>query len=175
MMTSSNTSYPVIDLNIQDVLELDSDNPKNSSHITSETWKEWFQIWGQTLISYLPLGSHYELTLRLTGDIEIQHLNSQYRHKNQPTDVLAFATLESDFPQMIDQEQSVEPLYIGDIVISVETAQQQAQQQGHTLEWELPWLASHGFLHLLGWDHQDEDSLQKMLQQQETLFKILGL
>jgi probable rRNA maturation factor len=66
-------------------------------------------------------------------------------------------------------------LYLGDIVISVETAYRQAQQQGHSLQTELAWLATHGLLHLLGWDHPDEESLQGMLYQQETLLKLVNL
>ncbi|MGB5593098.1 MAG: rRNA maturation RNase YbeY [Crocosphaera sp.] len=174
-MTSSDIICPVIDLNIQDYLVLNSDHEETPYHITPETWKKWFQIWSENLISDLPVASHYELTLRLTGDAEIQSLNAQYRYKNQPTDVLAFATLESDFPIITEEQLSLEPLYIGDIIISGETAQQQAQQQGHSLGREIPWLAAHGFLHLLGWDHPDEDSLQKMLEEQETLLKIVGL
>ena len=67
------------------------------------------------------------------------------------------------------------PLYLGDIVISVDTAHRQAQQQGHPLKTELAWLAAHGFLHLLGWDHPDEDSLNSMLNQQEMLLQTIGL
>jgi probable rRNA maturation factor len=67
------------------------------------------------------------------------------------------------------------PLYLGDVVISVDTAHRQAQQQGHSLKTELAWLATHGLLHLLGWDHPDEESLMEMLNQQETLLQIVNL
>ncbi|MDJ0597289.1 MAG: rRNA maturation RNase YbeY [Crocosphaera sp.] len=174
-MIADETSNPVIELNVQDVFWVNLGQMATSDPISSQTWKRWFQVWGQALVSYFPPASGYELTLRLTGDEEIQSLNAQYRQKNQPTDVLAFATLEWDFPTMASEENLLEPLYIGDIVISVETAQKQAQQQDHSLKRELACLASHGFLHLLGWDHPDEQSLQKMLQQQETLLKFVSL
>jgi probable rRNA maturation factor len=138
-----------------------------------DVWNRWFQSWLTNLQPGLS-DSGYEVTLRLTNDEEIQSLNGQYRHKDQPTDVLAFAALETDFPQaeeMLDQM----PLYLGDIVISVETAQQQAQERGHGLTEELAWLAAHGLLHLLGWDHPDEESLTRMLHQQEYLLQIIGL
>lgn len=64
-----------------------------------------------------------------------------------------------------------EPLELGDIVISLETAARQAAEQGHTLEHELLFLASHGLLHLLGWDHPDEASLTAMLARQEALLQ----
>jgi probable rRNA maturation factor len=66
-------------------------------------------------------------------------------------------------------------LYLGDVVISVETAQRQATQLGHSLQQELAWLASHALLHLLGWDHPDKASMLCMLKQQETLLQAVGL
>ncbi|MDJ0659927.1 MAG: rRNA maturation RNase YbeY [Crocosphaera sp.] len=174
-MIASETSNPVIELNVQDVFQINSEPMTISNPIVSPIWKQWFQAWGKALVAYLPAASDYELTLRLTGDQEIQSLNAQYRQKNQPTDVLAFATLEWDFPTITPEEKVNEPLYLGDIVISLETASKQSQQQGHSLQRELAWLAAHGFLHLLGWDHLDEQSLQEMLQQQETLLEFVGI
>ena len=62
-----------------------------------------------------------------------------------------------------------EPLELGDIVISLDTAARQADEHGHSLVRELQFLASHGLLHLLGWDHPDDASLAAMLERQETL------
>jgi probable rRNA maturation factor len=127
--------------------------------------------------SCTPISHQRELTnspSALTDDAEIQALNAQYRHQDKPTDVLAFAALEVDCPQPV-KIQSRLPLYLGDIVISVNTAQWQAQQQEHTLRIELAWLASHGLLHLLGWDHPDEESLTRMLNQQLILLQTTGL
>ncbi|HLO49233.1 MAG TPA: rRNA maturation RNase YbeY [Kamptonema sp.] len=138
--------------------------------ISPETWETWFQTWLETLSPDIEPAPSYELSLRLTGDPEMQTLNTQYRQQNRPTDVLAFAALEVNCPH--PQEM---PLYLGDIVISVDTAHRQAQQQGHPLQTELAWLAAHGFLHLLGWDHPDEDSLNSMLNRQETLLQIIGI
>lgn len=142
--------------------------------ISPEMWENWFQCWLEQLRDYLPTSQAYELSLRLTDDSEIQAFNAQYRHKNQPTDVLAFAALEVDYPQPEEVEESL-PLYLGDIIISVETAQRQATQFGHSLQQELTWLAAHALLHLLGWDHPDEDSLACMLKQQESLLQTVGL
>ena len=143
--------------------------------ISTETWEDWFYRWLEAMKPDLGPHHAYELTLRLTDDPEIQQLNAQYRHKNQPTDVLAFAALELNSPQVPAQIQSSMPLYLGDIVISVDTAHRQAQQQGHSLQTELAWLATHGLLHLLGWDHPDEERLMEMLNQQETLLRIVDL
>lgn len=142
--------------------------------IGEATWQTWFHCWLEHLSSELPTSPLYELSLRLTDDAEIQTLNAQYRHKNQPTDVLAFAALEVDYPQLEEMQEDA-PLYLGDIVISVETAQRQASQQGHSLQQELAWLAAHALLHLLGWDHPDDASLAGMLEQQESLLQTVGL
>jgi probable rRNA maturation factor len=114
------------------------------------------------------------VSLRLTTDAEIAELNQSFRQIDQPTDVLAFAALEQDFPLTPDL-LNTEPLYLGDIVISLDTAQGQAAQAGHSLVWELAWLAAHGFLHLLGWDHPDEASLAAMMQKQYELLAALDL
>lgn len=138
--------------------------------IESTQWTEWLEQWLELMQEDLPEAIGYELSLRLTNDQEIQQLNHQYRQKDQPTDVLAFAALEGDYP-LIEGE----PLYLGDLVISVDTAQRQAVEREHLLELELAWLAAHGLLHLLGWDHPDDDSLIIMLEQQEVLLQKVGL
>ena len=142
--------------------------------VDAETWQKWFDCWLENLCSQLPPAASYELSLRLTDDGEIQALNSQYRQQNKPTDVLAFAALEADVPHS-EELRSLLPLYLGDIVISIDTASKQAQQQAHSLLTELAWLAAHGLLHLLGWDHPDEESLLEMLEQQTLLLRIVGL
>ena len=150
--------------------------------ISSTQWTEWLERWleimqeelPETFTSTLRNNIGYELSLRLTDDQEIQQLNYQYRQKDQPTDVLAFASLEGDYPLMAE-EMAEEPLYLGDVVISVATAQRQARERKHSLELELAWLAAHGLLHLLGWDHPDDESLEIMLKQQEVLLHSVSL
>lgn len=88
----------------------------------------------------------FEVALRLTTDAEIWALNRDYRKKNKPTDVLAFAQREGP-------SAALHPTLLGDIVISVETARRQARRG---LEKELLHLASHGLCHLLGYDHRDD-------------------
>lgn len=136
-------------------------------------WERWFQAWMAELDPDLSPSASYELSLRLTGDRDIQDLNRDYRHQDKPTDVLAFAALETEMPTAEDFQD--QPLYLGDIIISVETAQRQAQTAGHSLVIELAWLAAHGLLHLLGWDHPDESRLEEMLNQQEVLLRTVGI
>ncbi|WP_199247934.1 rRNA maturation RNase YbeY [[Phormidium] sp. ETS-05] len=137
-------------------------------------WENWFAQWLEMLAEELPIATAYELSLRLSDDAEIQELNRDYRHQDKPTDVLAFAALEAELPNLVAAAPDI-PLYLGDIIISVETASRQAVEQGHGLATELAWLAAHGLLHLLGWDHPDEASLQRMLEKQETLLRPIGL
>jgi probable rRNA maturation factor len=144
------------------------------SIVEENTWITWFQDWLQTPGLELPPADTYELSLRLTTDLEIQSLNSQFRHQDRPTDVLSFAAMEVDFPQF-DVKAAEVDLYLGDIVISVDTAVRQAPQHGYSIRQELAWLASHGLLHLLGWDHPDEPSLLLMLNQQEAFLTRSGL
>jgi probable rRNA maturation factor len=88
----------------------------------------------------------YEVSLRLVGDAAIHVLNRDYRKKDAPTDVLAFAQRESPGGRL-------HPVLLGDIVISVDTARRQARRG---LYRELVHLASHGLCHLLGYDHRDD-------------------
>ena len=139
-------------------------------NIISQT--NWLRIWMQYLNPSLnePLG--YELSLRLTSDSQIRLLNSQYRGIDKPTDVLAFAATESTIALPADLD---EPLYLGDIIVSLDTAWRQAKEQNHSLITELAWLTSHGLLHLLGWDHPDDLTLKEMLEQQARLIELLEL
>lgn len=136
--------------------------------ISIEKWQLWAETWLNSLDVDLDADS-YEMSLVLTDDQEIKQLNHQFRHQNKPTDVLAFAALETDFPNV--DIGLIDAIPLGDVIISVETAQKQAESQQHSLDFELVWLAVHGFLHLLGWDHPDDESLAIMLEQQRILLK----
>ena len=155
-------------------LELTVQDLYQPSVIDEHTWTNWFEDWLQTPGLDLPPADRYEVSLRLTTDVEIQSFNSQFRQQDKPTDVLSFAALEVDFPQVADDTGDL-AIYLGDIIISVDTAARQAPEHGYSLVKELAWLASHGLLHLLGWDHPNEASLLLMLQQQEKLLACSGL
>ncbi|ASC71517.1 Endoribonuclease YbeY [Halomicronema hongdechloris C2206] len=146
--------------------------PCQVPQITTEDWQHWFQVWIGTLGITLSPIHQYELGLQLIDDAGIQRLNAAYRHQDTATDVLAFAALEAGLPPADLLRQ--EPLYLGDIIISLDTAACQARAQGHSLTQEVLWLASHGLLHLLGWDHPNDERLIKMLEQQEKLLVRIG-
>ena len=138
-------------------------------------WTDWFSSWGKlcTQSQSLPEAGGYELSLVLSDDDTLRQYNSQYRNLDKPTDVLAFAALES--PTAGTFCPGSEPLNLGDLLISLEQANRQAVSRGHSLAVEVVWLAAHGFLHLLGWDHPDESSLLTMLTQQSFLLTHIGI
>jgi probable rRNA maturation factor len=153
----------------------------------AECWHQLLEGWLSQLAAELPSelqSPAYSLGLSLVGDDEIAALNTDWRGKPGPTDVLAFAAQDDaldgappmPMPAWADEDDEdeveagdAEPLELGDIVISLETAARQATEHGHSLERELQFLASHGLLHLLGWDHPDDASLAAMLSRQEAL------
>jgi len=110
----------------------------------------------RTLLKLMSLHS-YELSVVLTGDSAIQELNRVFRGKDRPTDVLSFAQLEESF--VVPSNDAVRAydtmmVPLGDVVISVDTATQQAQRAHIRPESRLRVLLIHGLLHLLGYDHE---------------------
>ncbi|WP_379161146.1 rRNA maturation RNase YbeY [Paenibacillus sp. sgz5001063] len=123
-----------------------------------------------------------EVDLTFVNNERIHELNMEYRGIDRPTDVLSFAMNETgeDEPEIIyasqdDGEGEEVPYVLGDIIISVTRAQEQAQEYGHSLERELGFLFVHGFLHLLGYDHQDAASEAEMMSKQEQVLAQVGL
>ncbi len=106
----------------------------------------------------------YELSILFVSDREIQTLNHKYRGKTKPTDVLSFPLQEGGESHLSSQVAA-----LGDIVISVETAKRQAQKFGKTFEEELKFLLIHGFLHLLGYDHEKSKKEEKRMHRQEKI------
>jgi probable rRNA maturation factor len=102
-----------------------------------------------------------EVTVTLVDNVRIQQLNEQFRQLNKPTDVLSFPMDEDDL--------------LGDIIISIPKAQQQAKDYGHSLEREIGFLVVHGFLHLIGYDHQTAEEERDMFLRQEVVLDEYGL
>lgn len=112
-----------------------------------------------------------EVSLHLTDDGEIERLNSAYRGVEQPTDVLSFPLEGEDVVAPFGDA----PRLLGDIIVSVERAAAQAEEYGHSFERELAFLAVHGTLHLLGYDHEHEDERRVMREREEAILTELGL
>jgi len=106
-----------------------------------------------------------EISILLLDDPQIRELNREYRGKDRPTDVLSF-------PMSDASTENIQPQLLGDIVISVETAEKQAQKRKCPLYKELCILLVHGTLHLLGYDHELSKKDEKEMQKKESeLFK----
>ena len=114
----------------------------------------------------------YEVSVLLTDDADIKQLNRDYRGIDTPTDVLAFAMREGE-------DSDINPILLGDLVISLETAARQTGTKDGlsgirgSLETEAALLAVHGVLHLLGYDHQTQEETTTMFEKQETIFNSL--
>lgn len=117
----------------------------------------------KNIIQYLKVDEKTEISILFTDDKFIKSLNKKYRGINKSTDVLTFNLEEGDlkFPE-VDKNK-----LLGDIVVSVETAQRQANNLNHNLEKELMILLIHGLLHLIGYDHE-EDRDNKIMQVKEN-------
>ena len=113
-----------------------------------------------------------EVSVLLTDDADIRQLNRDYRGIDAPTDVLAFAMREGE-------DSDINPILLGDLVISLETAARQVSTQDGlsgicgSLETETALLTVHGVLHLLGYDHQTEKEATTMFEKQKAIFSLL--
>lgn len=121
----------------------------------------------QRTIRYEKASRQSEVTIALVDDETIARLNMSYRGKDCSTDVLSFNLTESDHPELKD--------YLGDIVISVETAAKQAEESGHSLVREIEMLLIHGTLHLLGYDDQTACDRKVMMKKQAAIISRLAV
>lgn len=117
------------------------------------------------------IGDHVELSVSIVTNDEIQELNKQYRDKNEPTDVLSF-----EMDHSVDRLQNPGmPVMMGDIIISIEKVKEQAERYNHSFERELSFLAIHGFLHLMGYTHDNKEEEKVMFEKQEDILKEFQL
>lgn len=120
-----------------------------------------------------------EVVVTLVNNERIHELNRDYRGVDRPTDVLSFAMNEEGEGEMdifVDEDELDQfPNMLGDIIISLPKAEEQAKDYGHSLERELGFLAVHGFLHLLGYDHGTEQEEKEMFSRQEEVLQQIGL
>lgn len=119
--------------------------------------------------------SNGEVSVTFVSNEAIQELNHSYRGKNAPTDVLSFPMEELGEGEVDITHAPGIPRMLGDIVISIDKAREQAKEYGHSLERELGFLAVHGFLHLLGYDHMTPEEEKQMFHKQEEILKSHGL
>ena len=114
----------------------------------------------------------------LVDDAEIRQINRQFREVDRATDVLSFPITDYDIgaaTHVGDVDPATGELLLGDIVVSVERAQAQAQEYGHSFEREFSYLVAHGMLHLIGYDHEREEDKRVMRRMEEMVMEAVGL
>lgn len=109
-----------------------------------------------------------EVTIVIADNAFLQRLNREYRDKDAPTDVLSFSFLEEDNYNKNDDSE----FPVGDIYISIDMAEKQATEADHSLDLELIHLAIHGFLHLIGYDHDRAENAKIMEEKEEVLLAL---
>lgn len=112
-----------------------------------------------------------ELSITLTDDEHIRALNKNFRGVDKATDVLSFAFRESDEPEIFGADFEI----LGEVIISLERAKVQAQDFGHSFLREVIFLEVHGLLHLLGYDHMNDDERLEMETEQKFIMSKLGI
>lgn len=118
--------------------------------------------------------SEAELSLTFVDNERIQEINREYRDKDRPTDVISFAMEEMGEGEMEIIGENM-PVVLGDIIISIPKTYEQAEEYGHSFMRELGFLTVHGFLHLLGYDHETVEEEKEMFDRQKEILEAYGL
>ncbi|MBN2878032.1 MAG: rRNA maturation RNase YbeY [Clostridia bacterium] len=118
----------------------------------------------------------------ICGNEYIKKVNAEQRKIDKATDVLSFPMIEWEKPcgwDTIKIENEISPesgrVELGDILISLEKAKEQSEEYGHSTQREIAYLALHGFLHLMGYDHMEETDRKIMREQEEKIMGLLGI
>lgn len=130
-------------------------------------------------LAFMEFGNKFEISVMFTDDDEIRVLNKLHRGIDRSTDVLSFPMFEYDEDGEIIEEYADfnknGDLLLGDIVISLEHAEKQAIEYGHSFLRELGFLTVHSMLHLFGYDHMNEDDEKEMFAYQNEILGEMGL
>ena len=151
-------------------------NEQDKFDITDKL-KELITLAAKTALDYMGFDRDAEISVMFTDNDGIRVLNAQHRGIDRATDVLSFPMLEyDDDGEMFDDPGDIEDeLCLGDIVISLERAAEQAEEYGHSFEREVGFLTVHSMLHLLGYDHMTEDEEKEMFGFQKEILAEMGL
>ncbi|SCA55871.1 Endoribonuclease YbeY [Candidatus Terasakiella magnetica] len=118
-------------------------------------------------------GRACELSILLSDNDQVQELNREYREKDKPTNVLSFPALECEAPGELVLEPG--PLHLGDIILAHGVVEVEAREQKITMEDHLTHLILHGVLHLLGYDHIEDEEAEVMESLEIALLKDFGI
>jgi probable rRNA maturation factor len=127
----------------------------------------------QSSLDHLGIIFPLEISVLLTNNQHIQVLNKEYRGQDKPTNVLSFPSLDPE--DLTSPQDYSEPLIIGDIVLAYEKIMTEAQEQNKSFQNHLAHLTIHGLLHLLGYDHEEDDEAEIMEALEVTLLDLLNI
>lgn len=153
-------------------MTLDIEIQDEHDYISEEQMKQLSELL-QFAAEKLEVGDA-DLSLSFVDNPTIHEINLEYRGKDRPTDVISFALEETGDDEILIVGEDV-PRVLGDIIVSVPMAKEQAQDYGHSVERELGFLVVHGLLHLLGYDHMNEEDEKEMFTLQDDILNEFGL
>ncbi len=147
-------------------------------------YKELAETVIEAALEYEDCPYESEVTIILTDNDGIQRINRECREIDRPTDVLSFPMAEYRIPGNFDFLEKEQPecfhpesgeLLLGDIIISLDKVKEQAEQYGHSAKREYAFLVAHSMLHLMGYDHMEEEEEKVMFQKQEEILTGLNI
>ena len=122
------------------------------------------------------LESKLIITITLTNNENIKIINKEYRNIDRATDVLSFPMFEKEeLDKKIRNKDFLHEDILGDIIISVEKVREQAEEYGHSFERELSYMVVHGFYHLMGYDHMEEEEKVEMRKKEDKILNELKI
>lgn len=151
-------------------------NEQNKFEVTDKL-KDLVTAAAKTALEHMAFRQDAEISVMFTDNEGIRSLNAEHRGIDRATDVLSFPMLEYDEDgEVFDDPGDIEDeLCLGDIVISLERAAEQAEEYGHSFEREVGFLTVHSMLHLLGYDHMTEEEEKEMFGFQREILDEMGL
>lgn len=123
-------------------------------------------------LRYEGVNDNTEVSVTIVDNEEIRKINNKFRNIDRATDVLSFPLIDFDNESLPDDGSKI---YLGDIIISIERAKEQAKEYGHSIDREIGFLTAHSMLHLLGYDHVVPEEEKEMFAKQEEILNNLGL
>ena len=140
----------------------------------TEEFEKLFNDVVKESLRYEEFDPECEVSLSIVSNDEIQEINKQFREIDAPTDVLSFPLLTFEEGEQADVNENNE-IMLGDIIISIDKAKAQAEEYGHGLRRELAFLTAHSMLHLMGYDHMEEEEQKEMFRKQDDILNNLGI
>jgi probable rRNA maturation factor len=154
------------------------ENLQNNIEVTDKTEK-LIRRAVETALEIEEFDTPSEISIMLVDDLKIREINKEQRNIDKATDVLSFPMVEMFEGQIISNEGDFDLdenlLLLGDIIVSMDKTMEQSMEYGHSFERELAFLATHGVFHLLGYDHEEEEMENKMMEKQEKVLAMMDL